>query len=115
MIRSSKTINVYELDEGISLRTRHDGLSESRIKLHVSEWDLKHPNFQNRASNISADLIYSDTHIALDSLVVEKKVLAESIFIDLSKMPDRIPFQAVIYPVSGRLEASAIFYENRLR
>jgi hypothetical protein len=101
--------------KGITLMPRHNGLSASRIELHISEWSLRHPDFHDIAANIDADIIYSDAHLTLKNLVVGKQAFAESVVIDLSSLPDRMPFQAVVNPAGGRLEASGHLDSNGLR
>jgi len=101
--------------KGITLMSRQDGLSASRIKLHVSEWYLRHPDLHDIAATLDADIIYSDTRLTLANLVVGKQALVESVAIDLSALPDRMPFQAVLNPAGGRLQASGGLDTNRLQ
>ena len=99
----------------ISLTTRLEVASAYRIKLHVSEWSLRHPYFRDIAANLDADIIYSDTRLELKNLVVGRQALVESVAIDLSALPDRLPFQALVNPTGGRLEASGHLDASRLQ
>jgi autotransporter translocation and assembly factor TamB len=101
--------------KGISLMSRHEGLSASGIKLHVSDWYLRHPDLHDIAANLDADIIYSDTRLTLANFAVGKQTLVESIAIDLREFPDRMPFQALLNPAGGRLEASGGLDTNRFR
>jgi hypothetical protein len=100
---------------GISLTTRLEVVSAYRIKLHVSEWYLRHPDFRDIATNLDADIIYSDTRLELKNLVVGRQALVESVAIDLSALPDRMPFQALVNPSGGRLEANGHLDASRLQ
>ncbi len=100
----------------MTIITRPEAKSASRmIKLRVAEWSLRHPYLRNITAGLNADIIYSDTRLALENLVVGTQTLVESIAIDFSALPDHIPVQAVLNPAGGSLEASGQLDADRLR
>jgi hypothetical protein len=101
--------------KGIMLTTLFDEMSASRIKLHISEWSFRHPDFRDIAANLDADIIYSDTRLELKNLVVGRQTLVESVAIDFGALPDRMQFQSVVNPAGGRLEANGLLAANRLQ
>ena len=114
---SSLKVKGFEYEaafKGITLMSRNTRPPASRIKLHISEWSFRHPDFRNIAASLEADIIYAETNLTLENMVVGKQTIVESVAIDLSALPSRMQFQSVINPAGGRLDVSGLMDANRL-
>jgi autotransporter translocation and assembly factor TamB len=101
--------------KGILLTARNQNLSTSRIQLRVSEWSWSHPDLRDAAIDFETDLLFAGERVTLTKLLVGKQSLVESVTIDLSGLPEQLPFQARLNLADGKLEASGNLDKARLQ
>ena len=107
--------NYHTEFKGILLTVRNQDLSTSRIQLRVSEWNWSHPDLRDTAIDFETDLLYVGERLTITKLLAGKHSLVESVTIDLSGLPERLPFQAQLNLADGKLQASGNLENARLQ